>query len=218
MCYTKNASVGGLITGLASSIALITLGDEKYKSQNLAIGLFFILVSFVQLVDYMIYIDPNCKTGSNQLASYIGPLLTAFQPTILFFLYLLLLNKSKIYNQHTNFFIAINVLYTLALYVMYSQFVLNEDLCSHMVKGRPKWAWSKGPFYNFTFFAYPLMLIINIIAVWNISNFYVNLAIVIVLILYLMTKINYPFHVPEFWCYFSNSVPLLILVIQKILG
>jgi hypothetical protein len=221
MCYTKQASIGALLTGFLSSVALLVLGDEKYKQQNIAIGIFFIYVSLVQLVDYMIYVDPKCKTGENKLAGYFGPLLTGFQPTIIFLIFTSLLNQQKkntLYNKYPTFFNAINVLYALILYVFYSQFILQEDVCSRNENGRPKWSWQKGPIYSFLYFGYPIILLINIIAIVSESLFYVNLAIILTFIMYLISKINYANHVGEFWCYFSNSVPLLVLITQKILG
>jgi hypothetical protein len=221
MCYTKQASIGALLTGFLSSVALIVLGDEKYRQQNIAIGIFFIYVSLVQMIDYMIYVDPKCKTGENKLAGYFGPFLTGYQPTIIFFLFTALLNqpnKNTLYNKYPTFFNAINVLYALFLYAFYSNYVLQGNVCSQYVDGRPKWAWEKGPIYSFLYFGYPLILFVNVIAMVSESLFYINLTLILTFIMYLISKFNYSHHVSEFWCYFSNSVPLLVLIIQKILG
>lgn len=221
MCYTKNASIVALITGLTSSLALIFLGNEKYANENLSIGLFFILVSFVQLMDYLIYIDPKCKTGANQIAGYVGSFLTILQPSFIFFLFMILLkptDKNALYNKHMNFFIAVNVLYLIGFYVMYSHYILSQNVCSKQENGRFVWSWRYGPIASFTYFGYPIVLLINVILLLSINKFYINLAIILTTIAYFISKLNYQNHVAEFWCYFSNSVPLIILVIQRIIG
>jgi hypothetical protein len=40
---------------------------------------------------------------------------------------------------------------------------------------------------------------------------------ILVGIMYAISNINYKYHVGEFWCYFVNMIPLLILMYQKTL-
>ncbi len=98
------------------------------------------------------------------------------------------------------------------------RFILNSFYKKMSVLEMKMEDWQKGPIYSFLYFGYPIILLINIIAIVSESLFYVNLAIILTFIMYLISKINYANHVGEFWCYFSNSVPLLVLITQKILG
>ena len=84
MCYTKELSMSSFIFGIITSILLIKYGDEKYKSENKAIGIFFIYISFAQLIEYLIWSDLECKTGSNKFASQVGPLLINLQPVVFY--------------------------------------------------------------------------------------------------------------------------------------
>ncbi len=46
MCYSKNLSLTSFLFGIISSILLIKYGNIESKNTNLAIGSFFIFVSF----------------------------------------------------------------------------------------------------------------------------------------------------------------------------
>jgi hypothetical protein len=86
MCFSKALSMKSFIFGMVGSIMLMLFGNMKYKQSNYVIGLMFIFVSFMQLIEYMIWSDMECNKGLNIFASYIGPLFNHLQPVLLFIL------------------------------------------------------------------------------------------------------------------------------------
>jgi hypothetical protein len=217
MCYTKRASIIAFLTGILSSLALIQFGNEKYKTENVALGLFFIYVSFAQLIDYMLYIDPSCKIGSNQLAGWIGPILLALQPFILFVLYLFVVYKtepSSIYNKYKNVYTGLNLLYLVLILFLYVQYIQSGDTCSKVQNGRVKWTWPEQNFGYYSSILYTLLLILNLTLFLQCSKYF-YIAFGLVFLFYFISKFQFVHHVGEFWCFFSNSVPLIILILQK---
>lgn len=225
MCYTKEASIGAFFTGLISSILLIQFGNPNLHKENLLIGIMFIFVSFMQLVDYFIYIDPKCESGSNKLAGYMGPLLNGLQPTVLFILYYYLFanqaSKDSVFQKYKYLWIGLNVIYAIVIYGLYVQFWNNSNLCSYKVDGRISWSWYSKNFDTFFNVIYVSMLVINSYLIYSIlktnkQTRYFLTVFLIIIIFFFISKFNYQKHLGEFWCFFVNSVPLFILLIQKI--
>ena len=221
MCYTKEASIGAFLTGLLSSIALILLGNQSLQKENLVIGLFFIYVSFMQLIDYMIYIDPGCKLGSNKLAGYFGPFIYSLQPVLLFILFVFVFgDQSEFYQKYKNIFITINVVYFYIILITYSYYLSQNETCSNVEQGRQKWVWEKNGFGTFNIF-YAIVLIVNFFLFFKagsqINLIYFAVGVGLIFAFYLISKFNYINHVSEFWCFFANSVPLILLIGQKLL-
>jgi hypothetical protein len=218
MCYTKEASIGAFLTGIISSIALITLGNERYKKENLLFGLLFIWVSFMQLIDYLIYIDPKCKVGSNRLAGLAGPLIVAFQPTIVFILYLIIIQpgQDSFYSKYKNLFIGLNAIYVLIVLGFYTDYVKNSSQCSIETKGRPSWSWSLTKFnFVFEYWLYIGMLMINVLLLIQSAPITI-IGIIFLFLLFFVARYSYKYHLGEFWCFFANSVPLFILIVEKL--
>jgi hypothetical protein len=61
MCYNPSVSIKAFIVGLIGVIGLIFLTSNRYKIENKRLILFFTFVAFVQLADYLIWIDKDCK-------------------------------------------------------------------------------------------------------------------------------------------------------------
>jgi hypothetical protein len=206
MCYNKNASLKAFITGIVSSLLLIRFGDVKYKNTNLGIGILFFIISFMQLFDYMIWTDLDCTQGYNKLAGILGPLFNALQPTILY-IYILYSNK----NNKTLVNI-VNIIYIGYIIYIYNNY-LKQDICSRNENGRVKWSWYNS--FGFQFgIIYLIILIFN--AIYIVKNKYSIITSILVILFLGISIINYKYHVGEFWCYFVNSIPLIILGLQKL--
>jgi hypothetical protein len=209
MCYTKQASISAFAVGVISSLLLIFFGDPLYRNQNIAIGLSFIFTSFMQLVDYMIYIDPNCKNGWNEVAGKIGPILNVLQPLVIYIFILLFVENSSIKLLASSW----NILYVIYVLNVYSQYFQKGNFCSFQLKGRPRWTW-----YNFFGtrweIFYLLILYLNLLTLWKFKYFKVYT--ILITLFFLISYFNYKNHIGEFWCWFVNSVPLIILILQKL--
>ena len=228
MCYTKEASITAFTVGVISSILLIFFGNQEFKKENVFVGIVFIYVAFMQLVDYMIYIDPTCSKGWNKLSGYIGPLLNASQPTLMFLFFMFFSNDpSNKFHKYRSLAIVLNFLYIGYIITIYSMYIKNGDICSYNKEGRPSWVWYENGFGRLFYLFYLLMFIINIVLIiGSLGNdntnepnssrtSYIVIALILIFLYFILSKINYKYQVGEFWCYFVNSVPLFILVFQK---
>jgi hypothetical protein len=209
MCYTKQASITAFLTGLISSILLILFGNKENKSENLVIGILFLLVSFMQLFDYLIYIDPNCENGLNKLAGYIGPIFNAIQPVIL---YIFILNMSD--NKYTKTIASIiNIPYIIYISILYIQYLQQNKLCTSFEEGRPSWTWYHHGFGDVWNKIYLIVITLNVLMFFRYK--YIMIAALLGLLFFIISVFNYKYHIGEFWCFFVNTIPLIILLIQK---
>jgi len=84
MCVNAPVSLASFVIGITSSIALIFYGAPKYARENLAAGLFFIYIAFVQLLEFFMWIDLDGKRGFNQIATSIISIYVRIQPLVLY--------------------------------------------------------------------------------------------------------------------------------------
>jgi hypothetical protein len=211
MCYTKEASISAFFIGFVSSLLLIFFGNKEYKLQNIGIGLLFLFVSFMQLFDYMMYIDPNCKSGWNKLAGYLGPLFNAVQPLILFvFLWFISDNQQIKYTA-----LVVNMVYLIYILVIYIQYLNKNKICSFEENGRLTWSWYLNGFDNVWNKMYLFVLVFNLLFLLKYK--YILIAGILGLVFFMISVVNYKYHVGEFWCFLVNSIPLIILALQKII-
>jgi len=210
MCYSKKISLISFLFGIITSIGLISFGNKKSFYSNLSIGIFYIFVSFMQLVEYFIWSDILCINGLNKLGSLIGPILNHIQPVI-FFILLYIFVKPKIIIP-INIIIICNILYILYIIYKYYYYVKDKDnLCVGVNnEGHLEWSWKQNYYYIFYF-------IINFIII---INYYQNTNILISFItsyLFLLISIfKFKKNIGEFWCLMVTGVPLIVLIIQKI--
>lgn len=211
MCYTKEASITAFLVGSISSLLLLFYGDKKYENQNLVIGCFFLFVSFIQLFDYFMYIDSNCISGWNKIAGYLGPIFNSLQPTILFIFVLMLVKDRMVLWP----IIILNIIYLIYIFYLYLQYIKRNNLCSEQKNGRLSWTWYRNGFDSRWAIIYLLLMSINILAL--IQYKYIRIFALLGIVFFIISYINYGYHIGEFWCWFVNSIPLIILLIQKVI-
>ena len=209
MCYSKKLSLISFLFGIITSIGLISFGNKKSFYSNLSIGIFYIFVSFMQLVEYFIWSDILCINGLNNLGSLIGPLLNHLQP-IVFFVLLYIFAKPNIIIP-INIIILCNILY--AIYIIYKYYYYIQDknnLCVRVNnKGHLTWTWNK----NIIIF-YLLIKFITIINYYQNTNIFISF---IICYLFLLISIfKFQKNIGEFWCLMVTGVPLIVLIIQKV--
>jgi hypothetical protein len=208
MCYNKKSSIIAFLTGIISSLILIFFGDKRYKKENIGIGILFIFVSFMQLIDFFIWSDLYCKNGMNKLAGYLGPIVLSLQIFTLFFIVLLSVSDFKI----KILVFTVNLLFLIYIINFYISYISKKDnVCSKYDNCRTKWFWinDESHFEN----VYLFMIIFNFLFLLK-EKYYIIVGL-LVCISFIISFFNYRNHVGEFWCYFSNSVPLLLFILQK---
>jgi hypothetical protein len=66
MCIDSKTSLQTFFIGFISGISLYKYEEYKY------ISIYIIIVSFVQLAEYMMWIDMKCKNNYNKIGNIIG--------------------------------------------------------------------------------------------------------------------------------------------------
>jgi hypothetical protein len=214
MCYTIQTSIGAFLTGVISSILLITLGDKEFKNENIIVGTLFLFVSFMELFDVMMYMDPNCDKGWNRLAGYLGPLFNAFQPTILYIFFMIMTQDPKHrYHSYRPLVSVVNVIYIGYILTIYSKYVQKDQLCTTYENGRLRWTWYNNGFGNTFDILYIGILLFNVL--FFLGSTYSVIVVTLVSLFLFISILNYRYHIGEFWCFFVNSIPLILLILQK---
>jgi hypothetical protein len=240
MCISASASINAFLFNLISVGLLIKYGNENLKTYNLIVGIFAIFTSLMQLVDLGIWLDLDCKNGLNKAASTIGPVLTYLQPTMVFVVAYFVLKYTSngqklteslentsfenftITDDKFNFNNVINLLYFgFIVYDLVKYFIKESKsssaFCCGIVDNHVKWNWVGN--YNNTIIHAILYALIGIMNLYSINPYssYIKLVIVLYICQYLVSKIMTKNHLSEIWCLISNSLPLTLLIIQKII-
>ena len=212
MCFSKELSIKSFIFGLISGLLLIFFGNDKSKNTNKAIGIFFIFVSFMQLIEYFIWEDIDCKNGLNKFSFGLGPMLNHLQPIIFFLLCSVFIESSNLFPQE--FIIFLIIIYVIYIINKYYDYIINNpNKCVYTNKeGHLDWPWK----YNFNYIYFILIELIIF------SNYYKNKNLMIsFLISYLLLFLsNHKFNKNsgELWCFMVTGIPLINLFLQKILN
>ena len=96
MCISARASIFSFLTNLFSCGALLKFGRKELYFYNILIVIILLFVSLMQIVDFGMWIDLDCKLGTNKIASILGPILNNLQPVVMFVASYILLKYTKI--------------------------------------------------------------------------------------------------------------------------
>ena len=208
MCFSKELSITSFLFGMIGSIILLLFGKNTYKSSNMVIGIMFIFVSFMQLIEYMIWSDMECKKGLNKFASYIGPLFNYLQPLLLFILTSCIMKSLNIIPTHI--LLVANAAYLIYLLAKYEDHMkTNVNLCIGTNEtGHLKWTW--GDKFNYLF--YIIILLLNMVNYYNDKNFMIASGLIFISLLTSITKFNK--NVGEIWCLMVTGIPYINMLIQ----
>jgi hypothetical protein len=211
MCYSKELSLKSFLVGLITSILLIHFGNKDKQKSNLFIGLFFIFVSLMQLVEYSLWNDINCNTGENTFVSKLAPVLNHMQPIIFILLASYLLSSKNIIRN--NVVLLLNIIYIVyCIYKYYNYILTKESNCTGTNSDNHlDWPWK----YDFNYTYYHLILFINLINYTNNIDVIVSMIISYALLMLSIFKFNK--NIGEFWCMMVTAVPLIIFIKQIII-
>ena len=198
MCISAETSITTFVVSLIGSTSLIYYGNPKYKKENLIVGIFFMYVVFMQLLEYMMWIDLDNKRGWNQIASIVSPIFIILQP-----LFLLIL-KIIIHGFENLWVIGLNIGYF--AYELYSMipYYYKEKMITEEDNGHLNWKWNK---YFSQFFG--VIMTINIFA--SSPFFYALLFFIsgfsMFLFSYKLDVIRYN----SLWCWIVGFIPFIML-------
>lgn len=212
MCYSRNLSLTSFIFGIMSSVLLLKYGNEESKNTNLAIASFFIFVSIMQFIEYLLWSDINCVNGLNKFGSIIGPLFNQLQPVMLLIFASMYVKSLNLIPN--NLLITVNLTYLIYMAYKYINFIDDSNnLCTGInSEGHLSWKWMN----DFNYKYYHLLLLINLINYYNNINFIGSN--IITYILFIISYYKFNKNVGEIWCLMVTGAPLFNLFLQKILN
>lgn len=144
MCFNKELSLFAFLAGVSSSVLLLIFGNKENKNENATIALFIIWVSLMQLVDYFIWLDIDCKKGYNEKVAYLGYIFNMTQPLMVFILLCIFINF------RSNIMIIVSIIYFIVVAYNFILYIKNKPKCvkatcsskdSKLSKKHLKWSW-----------------------------------------------------------------------------
>ena len=243
MCISATASLNAFLFNLASAISLAQFGNDNLKPLNLIVAIFSVFTSLMQLVDFGIWVDLGCKKGYNKIASTIGPIINFLQPIMPFLIAFLVLNytnagikyrknklvplekSSKLFDMFSvssnklNLVKIINIVaFVLIILALTSYFVKHKsNLCCKLKDGYVSWNWLQHNGLEISLLAviYMTITFMNLILIDPLSK-YMKIVVALYILLLIVSLIISRKYKGELWCLVSNSLPLILLVIQKL--
>lgn len=211
MCISANVSISTFIISIISSITLIYYGDKRFSTENTIIGLFFIYIAFVQILEYFMWSDIDGKRGTNQVASLILPIYVYLEPLVLYNLQLWIYNISI-----SLFALTVESLYIIYTCIQYYNYIIGET--KHLITQPDKnktlnWLWFSNNYFNvFIYFA--------IFTVSVFSFMPLNISLLLFIIGYgffITSKLHIKEHYGSFYCFVSAFSPILFLLMETLL-
>lgn len=204
MCFSKNISLATYLTGCVLSIMLFRIPNPFYK----VIGLFFLFVTQMQLIDFLLWSHQKCDTY-HRLVSRIGMWIHVLQPIVII---LLAIHYSTQVEKKANVIIAFTLFYILCAFLYTRQYTTNLQCTtprpgiSHLI-----WNWTQLP-RNYTFyFVYVFVSLLTIYLLFPHSDSV--LFIILILSSHIITLIfNNNIGFSSIWCTYIIIIPAFYLV------
>ena len=224
MCFNKEVSIVSYI--LSSIFSTLLLFNSNSTKQH--IGLFFLIISQVQLMEYFMWLDPKCTTGLNHSASKTLHLILMFQPMVI------LLGAIRFKSTTIPDKILWILVILCSIPIMYSDYlsvVYNRKLCSkEHTNGHLNWD-LEGKYDKKSLYHTPILGIfymIGVIVPWffikeiRLRNIFLGIIFVSLILSkivdsYSFGKISIYRNIistwESIWCWFGSISPLIIYLV-----
>lgn len=210
MCFSAESSLGTFIVGLIGSYLLFHYGNKNYKKENQIYSLFLVYVIFMQLFDFIFWMNPHNQYNLNRIFTYIAPFFNLSQPLLLYILKIVY-NQPKLNGFMDYFVLIVNMIYAVIFLIGYSNFINHsKPLLTLETDGHLKWEWLK-----YTNVLYFVVFTINIFYTSK-MKYSIMATLVIFVSLFLSSKLNTKF-TGEIWCFIASVGSLIILGLSYIL-
>jgi hypothetical protein len=206
MCFSAEISIITFIVGIIGSLLCISLGKPVDK----ILGYFFIFVSLMQGIEYLLWNHQKCD-NYNRFLSILGMVLNHLQPIVLGLL-ILYFNK----NVSTKIMYIIMFLYLCAIIPYSIQFLNNKNLECTIKTTKNKhllWNWNSMFFSNII---YPIFLLTLCLLIYFGLNRYKFIAILVALISF---GTSYFFYYKEgvmgsLWCFYILFITYIYYILN----
>lgn len=212
MCFNAKVSMLTFVMGTVFSVLLILKGNKKFKVENLIFGLFLIVISMNQLMEYLFWIDLDNKNGINKITSLLGPIINAGQPIILYLLKFLIIKPDVFSMKNFNLpFFILNIAYLGSFLFSYYKYLKGSKFITKQNGEHLMWPWLK--YFDSKF--YLVMFALNIFYLTNLKYSGILFGLT-----YFILYVSYKYfnnHIGELWCFLGSFIPLVFLLISYLL-
>lgn len=208
MCFSARISLGTFLIGTVGSLLIVSLGHWT----DTVVGFFWLFVSSMQLIEYLLWSHPICDTW-NRIVSYAGMWLNHLQPIVLGALFWSFGTR----NKHL-------ILYSVLLYTLFmipfslSYKDVEDTRCTTRHPGSPhlRWNWNNlpfsDPFYTLFTGTMAFLCLVGFPTLWM-RVFFSVLAIGSALT---STAIYGRPHAGALWCFYTALMPPFYVLFRKL--
>ena len=212
MCFNAEVSMLTFILGLTGSILLIKYPGSKFLLENTTSGFSLIIISMIQLMDFLLWIDIDNKLGINKTVTTVGPILNIGTPLFIYLIKCIYYKPNVISMKNMNLpVMIINLIYLLLFIKSYKKFLNQGEKITKTEKGNLKWPWLK---YSNGIFS-SILLAINIFYLYDFKYSCLSFSITYIFLLISYKFFNYS--KGELWCFFGAFIPFILFFSQKLL-
>jgi hypothetical protein len=210
MCFSSEASIRSLVTGLLGSFLCVSLGTVTDK----IIGYFLGFVSLMQGIEYLLWQHQKCD-NYNRVISVLGMVLNHLQPFILGIVVLLLNPKTPNYKL----IVGLLVFYLIVILPYSYQFIKMKGTCTiksenhdHLV-----WKWNGMPFARFRYAVF--LFVLSAILILGVPNKVMGVLFAACgILMYSSSLVFYPREVAgALWCYYTAFIPIFYFLFRKLI-
>jgi len=195
MCFSKDVSLATFLTGFIGGLLCFSTGVPDLK----IIGLFFMFVSLMQGIEYLLWIHQTCD-DYNKNISYLAMVLNHLQPVVLCIL-LILYNKP---DKKIFFILFVYLLVIIPYSLKFKNTCTMKDEDQHL-----KWEWNRMKYNNLVYALFLCCLVL--LGFFFPNKFYGKSFILFTLVSYCISFYIYRNTnvVGSMWCFFAAFGPLI---------
>jgi len=204
MCYSAESSIISFIIGAGCSLYLL----NSKNNTNKHIGLFFLFVSLIQFLEFLMWIDQDCGILNNIASKSILFVLSSQLFVIIFGFYIF---KTSIIDDRILKIILMIILIPY-LYIAFKSYFIKEKWCSKPNRDRSmQWQGLQNSTQLETYIYY---------TVFFVSPFFVKelwksiILFITGLISFFSTRYKNSLTSNSRWCYYSAFIPILFVILD----
>ena len=211
MCISATASRNMYLGGLIASALLLKFGIKSLNKYNLFLVISFLYVILMQVIDYLVWVDLECKRGTNKFAGILGSFLNYSQPLFVLLIGYLLLSK-----RINKTVMTLNIIYLVIFAIFLFRYYSKQEFCTNVDSdtGNLQWSWTKDKLIGVIMAGYILVLFINLLSFSDNNYMLVATGLIFLYLILVLFKVKNYNSVGNLWCFITPTIVILYLLLQ----